>query len=77
MKLTPVPARSDMCTQCFKQYCYDPQNPPSRDELPNRSQTFKDPDPQGLTNFLEENKFEFVGGIVGLVVLIGLLIGAS
>lgn len=77
MRLSPAPPRSDICTQCFKQYCYDRQNPPSRDELPNRSQTFKDPDPQGLTNFLDANKFKFVGGLVGLVILIGLLIAGS
>ncbi|KAJ3553109.1 hypothetical protein NP233_g12725 [Leucocoprinus birnbaumii] len=77
MKLSPPPARSDICTRCFKQYCYDPQNPPSRDELPNRVQTFRDPDPQGLSNFLAENKFRFVGGLVGLVVLIAVLIAGA
>ncbi|KXN90656.1 Lysophospholipase 2 [Leucoagaricus sp. SymC.cos] len=77
MKLSPAPARSDICTQCFKQYCYDPQNPPSRDELPNRSQTFKDPDPHGLSNFLTKNEFNFIGAAIGLVVLIAVLIGGA
>lgn len=75
LKATPVFTRSDICSKCFKQYCYDPQNPPSQDELPNRKQTFKDPDPQGLTSFLNRNKFRFVGGLVGLVVLIAVLVG--
>jgi len=75
LKSTPVLTRSDICSKCFKQYCYDPQNPPSRSELPNRKQTFKDPDPMGLTNFLAKNEFNFVGGLVGLVVLIIVLVG--
>lgn len=75
LKMTPVFTRSEICSKCFKRYCYDPRNPPSRDELPNRKQVFKDPDPVGLTNFLAKNKFRFVGGLVGLVVLIAVLIG--
>ncbi|KIK67069.1 hypothetical protein GYMLUDRAFT_37109 [Collybiopsis luxurians FD-317 M1] len=74
-KLNPVVNRSDFCQTCFNQYCFDPQNPPSLSEVPNRKQVFVDPDPQGLGNFLSENKFKFVGGAVGLVVFIALLVG--
>lgn len=77
-KVQPVPSRSDVCQKCFKQYCFDPQNPPSASELPNRKLAFVDPDPQGLTKlsgFFAKNKFKLVGGLVGLVVFIGLAIG--
>ncbi|KAJ6609839.1 phospholipase B [Mycena sp. CBHHK59/15] len=77
-KLTPVPSRSSICTQCFQQYCYDPNNPPSQSELPNRKLVFVDPTPQGLTKvegFLGTNKFKLVGGLIGLVAFIALLIG--
>ncbi|KAF7361984.1 Lysophospholipase [Mycena venus] len=77
-KITPVVPRSSICSQCFQQYCYDPQHPPSQSELPNRKLTFKDPTPQGLTKvtgFLGSNKFRLLGGLIGLVVFIGLLSG--
>lgn len=77
-KTTPPTSRSDICRQCFQQYCYDPQNPPSRSVLPGRQEVFVDPDPQGLTavtGFLGKNKFNLIGGLVGLVVAIGLAIG--
>ncbi|KAG7446364.1 phospholipase B [Guyanagaster necrorhizus] len=71
-------ARSSICEQCFKQYCYDPQNPPSVSELPDRKYTFVDPDPQGLdkiTTFLSQSKFKLIGGLVGLAAFMGLLVG--
>ncbi|KAJ7680248.1 phospholipase B [Mycena polygramma] len=77
-KITPVVARSSTCTQCFQQYCFDPQHPPSQSELPNRKLTFKDPTPQGLSKvegFLGSNKFKLLGGLIGLVVFIALLSG--
>lgn len=74
LKAVPVFNRSEICSNCFDQYCFDPKNPPSRDELPNRKQVFKDPDPTGLTSFVARNKSGFIGGLVGLVVLIGALI---
>ncbi|KAF5389496.1 hypothetical protein D9757_004325 [Collybiopsis confluens] len=74
-KLDPVVNRSDFCQTCFKQYCFDPKNPPSLSEVPNRKQTFVDPDPQGLGNFLSENESKLIGGAVGLVVFIVLLVG--
>ncbi|KAJ7462207.1 phospholipase B [Mycena galericulata] len=77
-KITPVVGRSSICSQCFTQYCYDPQNPPSQSELPNRKLVFVDPTPQGLTKvegFLGTNKFKLLGGVIGLVVFIALLCG--
>ncbi|THV07356.1 phospholipase B [Dendrothele bispora CBS 962.96] len=74
----PPLARSDVCQKCFDQYCFDPQNPPSKDALPGRKFDFVDPDPQGvdrLTGFLGSNGKKLIGGLVGLVVLIGVLIG--
>ena len=62
--------RSDTCRACFKQYCYDPQNPPSRSELIGRKEQFVDPDPRGLARvggFLSRAR---VGLIVGCVMLV-------
>jgi lysophospholipase len=56
-------------------YQYVFQDPPSSSEVPDRQQIFVNPDPTGLVNFLEENKFKLIGGLIGLVVFIGLLIG--
>ncbi|KAG6917429.1 hypothetical protein DXG01_002515 [Tephrocybe rancida] len=78
LKVTPPIERSAICQQCFQQYCYDPQNPPSRFELPGRKLQFVDPDPEGfgkLGNFFSRNKFALIGGLAGLVVLLGLMIG--
>ncbi|KAG5716751.1 Lysophospholipase 3 [Termitomyces sp. T112] len=77
-KVTPNIARSAICKQCFQQYCFDPENPPSRSELPGRKQVFVDPDPQGLgkvDNFFTKNMSALIGGLVGLVVFLGFLIG--
>jgi lysophospholipase len=75
-KASTAISRSPICTQCFKQYCYDPQDPPSKSVLPNRDLVFKDPDPQGLSKlslFFDNNKFKFVGALIGLVVFIAAL----
>ena len=42
-KTNPVTPRSEFCTTCFQQYCYNATNPPSRTELPNRNLTYFDP----------------------------------
>lgn len=71
-------SRSDFCSACFQQYCYDPANPSSKAELPNRKLVFVDPDPEGIdqvTGFLADNKFKLIGGLIGLVVLVALIIG--
>ncbi|KAF8894137.1 phospholipase B [Infundibulicybe gibba] len=76
-KLNPVVSRSAICSQCFQQYCYDPQHPTNKVELPNRKLTFVDPDPQGLTRlegFLGQNKFKLIGGLAGFVAFLGIMI---
>lgn len=78
LKVSPPIPRSDACTKCFQQYCYDPQNPPSKDVLTGRKLDFVDPDPEGfskLGGFFSRNKFALIGGLVGLVALLGLMIG--
>ena len=68
-KITPSPPRSSFCSQCFLQYCYDPQNPPSSAELPNRHLQFVDPDPVGLDqleDFLDYSRYKLMGGFIGL-----------
>ncbi|KAA1474012.1 phospholipase B [Dentipellis sp. KUC8613] len=77
-KLSPAPARSDFCAQCFKQYCYDPHAPPSQSELPGRNLVFEDPDPQGAAKvggFLSREKGPIIGGTVGAAALIAALTG--
>ncbi|KLO12267.1 phospholipase B [Schizopora paradoxa] len=76
LKVTPTIGRSDICTTCFKQYCFNPQNPPNASEIVGRKYTFVDPDPQGVSKvegFLGNNKAPF---IVGLVLLFLLIIAA-
>ncbi|KAH9972599.1 phospholipase B [Lactifluus volemus] len=66
-RINPPLARSDFCTQCFTQYCFDPNNPSSSSELPGRVLAFENPDPQGLSalsSFLSRGK---VGLIVGFL----------
>ncbi|KAF9502000.1 phospholipase B [Pleurotus eryngii] len=77
LKITPIPSRSAICTQCFQQYCFDPQNPPSKSALPGRKLAFVDPDPQGLTKvngFLSSNMYKLIGGLAGLVGFLFVLI---
>ena len=69
--------RSDICRACFKQYCYDPADPPSRDVLTGRKEEFVDPDPRGLARvegFLGRAR---VGLIVGCVMLVIVMIGIA
>ncbi|KAJ7209506.1 phospholipase B [Mycena pura] len=77
-KTSPVVPRSSICSQCFKQYCYDPQNPPSQSELPNRKFVLVDPDPEGLSKiegFLGSSKIKLIGALIGLVVFVAVLCG--
>jgi lysophospholipase len=69
MKISPAISRSDFCTKCFKQYCYDPANPSSVSQLPNRILKFEDPD----GSFFEQHKAAIIGASVGgaLFFLIG------
>ncbi|TFK22575.1 phospholipase B [Coprinopsis marcescibilis] len=77
-KVTPEVPRSERCTACFRRYCYDPQSPPNKSQLPpKRKLAFVDPDPQGLDrlgSFLSRNKFGLVGGLIGLVAFIALFV---
>ena len=73
LKLNPPPRRSDTCTRCFMQYCYDPNQPPSASEVPSRDYVYKNPDPGGVNKveeFLSRNKDAIIGGAVGVSVLI-------
>jgi lysophospholipase len=72
-RINPPPARSDFCTQCFTQYCFDRNNPPSSAELPGRVLAFENPDPQGvsaLSSFLSRSKVGLILGFLGAVVVI-------
>lgn len=73
-KLTPVPPRSPFCMQCFSQYCYDPNNPPSASALPGRHYDYSNPDPGGVDKveaFLDQDKGGIIGGVVAVAIVIG------
>jgi lysophospholipase len=72
MKLSPIVPRSEFCTTCFKQYCYDPENPPSVSQVRNRVLKFQDPE----ETFFEQHKAAIVGGSVGEALVFLALIGA-
>ena len=61
MKLSPAVPRSEFCAKCFKQYFYDPANPSSVSQLPNRVLKFEDPD----GSFFEQHKAAIIGASVG------------
>ncbi|KAI0045904.1 phospholipase B [Auriscalpium vulgare] len=78
LRLSPPLNRSDVCTQCFTQYCFDPTNKPSVSALVGRKLTFKDPDPQGaakVEGFLSHSKLPIIGGFVGAALIIAGIIG--
>ncbi|KAF8973334.1 lysophospholipase catalytic domain-containing protein [Flammula alnicola] len=58
----PVP-RSSICSQCFNQYCYNPQSPSSKSESQGLSK---------IESFLGQNKFKLIGGLIGLAAFIAL-----
>jgi lysophospholipase len=73
-KMTPPLVRSDFCAQCFEQYCFDQNNPPSSSELPGRKLAFVDPDPHGtssLPQFLSQSKVGIILGFIGAILVIG------
>ncbi|KDQ57464.1 hypothetical protein JAAARDRAFT_130109 [Jaapia argillacea MUCL 33604] len=43
-KTASIVPRSDICSKCFLQYCYDPANPPSKSWVLDRKLTYVDPD---------------------------------
>ncbi|KAK0463558.1 phospholipase B [Desarmillaria tabescens] len=71
LKSTPSISRSDVCSKCFKQYCFDPTNPPTKSELSNRKYVFVDPDSQ---SYFQRHKAAIIGGIVGGVVALIVLV---
>jgi lysophospholipase len=78
LKTSPTTPRSDFCTQCFQQYCFDPANPPTAADIPGRKMAFVDPDPQALSKaeaFFIKNKIPLAVGL-GLipVILVGLCV---
>ncbi|KAH7108228.1 lysophospholipase catalytic domain-containing protein [Auriculariales sp. MPI-PUGE-AT-0066] len=68
---TTIP-RSDFCTTCFKQYCFDPNNPPPTGQIVGRNYKFKDPD-NSLRGFVQDNKAGFAGVLVGSAVVVAAL----
>jgi len=71
LKTNPVTPRSDICSNCFKKYCYDPQSPPPEGQIVGRRFKFKDPDPLGLMTFYLGHKAYIITGAV--VVGLGLI----
>jgi len=72
-KLKPPLERSSICTQCFQQYCFDPNNVTSVSELPGRKLDFVDPDPQGISavsGFLSQNKVAFILSFLALLIIV-------
>jgi hypothetical protein len=71
-----VTARSDVCTSCFKKYCYDPTDPPPPGQIVGRRFKFKDPDPFGIKTFFQNHKTAIiVGAVFAALVLIGSIAG--
>lgn len=71
--VNPPLARSSICTQCFQQYCFDPNNLTSSSALPGRKLNFVDPDPQGIAavkGFLSRGKVALILSFVGLTLAI-------
>ncbi len=64
----PVTPRSDICSNCFKKYCYDPENPPPEGQIVGRRFKFKDPDPFGIKSFYLAHK----AGVIIAAIIVGL-----
>ena len=72
-KVSSTIPRSDICTNCFKQYCFNPDSPPDKSAIVGRKYEFKDPDPQGVAKvqgFFSRHKAPIIAGIVILAVII-------
>ena len=75
-KVVPPVSRSSFCTQCFQQYCFDPNNLTSSSELPDRKLEFVDPDPNEVSialQFLSRNKIPIIFGFIGLFIGIAVI----
>jgi lysophospholipase len=72
-KIKPPLERSSFCTQCFQQYCFDPNNLTSVEALPGRKLNFVSPDPQGisaLSSFLSRSKVTLILGFLALLLIV-------
>ena len=72
-KIKPPLERSSFCTQCFQQYCFDPNNLTSVSALPNRKLKFVNPDPQGVSavsSFLSRSKVALILGFLALLFIV-------
>jgi lysophospholipase len=72
-KIKPPLEQSSFCTQCFQQYCYDPDNQASVSELPGRKLGFVDPDPQGfsaVSDFLSRSKIALILGLFAVLLIV-------
>ncbi|KZV86590.1 lysophospholipase [Exidia glandulosa HHB12029] len=69
---TTVLPRSDFCTTCFKQYCFDTANPPSAKDIVGRKLKFKNPDPS-IKSFVQEHRIPLAVGVAGGVVVIAVI----
>jgi lysophospholipase len=74
-KSNPPLVRSDFCSRCFEQYCYDPKNSPSSSELLSRILTFVDPDPSDpdppvLPIFISRAEVGIIIGFVSVTLVI-------
>ncbi|KAG7448332.1 phospholipase B [Guyanagaster necrorhizus] len=72
LKSTASVSRSEVCSRCFEQYCFDPKNPPTQVESPNRRYVFVDPDSE---SHFGRHKAAIIGGVVGAVALVVLVAG--
>lgn len=73
-----VTLRSDFCSRCFAQYCYNPNNLTSNSELPHRQYVFVDPDLGGwqkVEEWLEDNEGALAGFVVAIIVAIAGIVG--
>ncbi|KAF8499632.1 phospholipase B [Russula emetica] len=72
-KIKPPLERSSLCSQCFQQYCFDPNNLSSASELPGRRLGFVNPDPQGvsaISGFLSRSKTALILGFFALLFIV-------
>ena len=71
LKTNPVTPRSDICSNCFNKYCYDPENPPPEGQIVGRRFKFKDPDPLGIKSFCLAHKAGLI--ITAIIAAVGLI----
>jgi lysophospholipase len=72
-QMKPPLEQSSFCAQCFQKYCFDPNNPTSSEELPDRKLEFVDPDPQGVSavsGFLSRSKIALILSFFALLLVV-------